>query len=103
MTIEEIDSSSLNLKYLNLKGCDNISKEVVDQLVSLNQNIHIENFMLIQVPFQNNGVLDMIYELAKQLGIPHDVPRDVTSLDIFIHDELLRRLSERCILARLSL
>ena len=43
--IKEIACSCLNLKYLNLEGCDNISKEAVDQLVSLNSNIHIENFM----------------------------------------------------------
>ncbi|CAI2199473.1 9165_t:CDS:1, partial [Funneliformis geosporum] len=41
ITIEEIAKSSLNLKYLNLKGCDNISKEAVDQL---NPNTHVENY-----------------------------------------------------------
>ncbi|CAI2194773.1 5111_t:CDS:2, partial [Funneliformis geosporum] len=44
MTIEEIARSCLNLKYLNLRGCYNISKKAVDQLVSLNPNIHIKNF-----------------------------------------------------------
>ncbi|CAI2197703.1 9827_t:CDS:2, partial [Funneliformis geosporum] len=37
ITIKEIAKSSLNLKYLNLEGCDNISKEAIDQL---NPNIH---------------------------------------------------------------
>ena len=95
--IEEIVGSCLNLKYLNLEGCNNISKEAVDQLVSLNQNIHVENFVPIQVPS-----LDVIHELVRRLGIPHDAPRDVASLDNFIIDELSRRLSERCILARSS-
>ena len=39
MTIKEIASSCLNLKYLNLEGYYKISK-----LVSLNPNIHIDNF-----------------------------------------------------------
>jgi hypothetical protein len=81
----------------------NISKEAVDQLVSLNPNIHVENFVPIRVPPPNNGVLDVIHELARHLGIPHDASRDVASLDNFINDELSRRLSEHCILARPSL
>ncbi|PKY58651.1 RNI-like protein [Rhizophagus irregularis] len=97
ITIKEIAGSCLNLKYLNLEGCNNISKEAVDQLVSLNPNIHVENFVPIQVPS-----LDVIRELVRSLGIPHDAPRDVASLDNFIIDDLSRRLSERCILARTS-
>ncbi len=100
ITIKEIAGSCLNLKYLNLEGCSNISKEAVDQLVSLNPNIHVENFVLIRIPPPNNGVLDVIHELARHLGIPHDASRDVASLDNYINDELSRRLSERCILAR---
>ena len=98
ITIKEIVGSCLNLKYLNLEGCNNISKEAVDQLISLNQNIHVENFVPIRVPS-----LDVIHKLARHLGIQHDAPRDVASLDNFINDELSRRLSERCILARPSL
>ncbi|CAI2197365.1 12621_t:CDS:1, partial [Funneliformis geosporum] len=44
ITIKEIASSCLNLKYLNLEGCYKISKEAVDQLVSLNPHIHVKNF-----------------------------------------------------------
>ncbi|RIB00681.1 hypothetical protein C2G38_2301332 [Gigaspora rosea] len=51
-TIEEIARSCPNLKYLNLRGCYIvgyptyiISKEAIDQLVSLNPNIHIKNFV----------------------------------------------------------
>ena len=99
MTIKEVAGSCFNLKYLNLEGCSNINKEAVDQLVSLNPNIHIENFVLIRVPS-----LDVIHELVRHLGgVQHDAPRDVASLDNFINDELSRRLSERCILARPSL
>ncbi|GES96588.1 hypothetical protein GLOIN_2v1786061 [Rhizophagus clarus] len=96
ITIKEIAGSCLNLKYLNLEECNNISKEAVDQLVSsLSPNIHVENFVPIRV-----HPLDLIHQLARQLGIPHDAPRDVASLKNFINDELSRRLSERCILAR---
>ncbi|GES83064.1 hypothetical protein GLOIN_2v1769769 [Rhizophagus clarus] len=99
ITIKEIAGSCLNLKYLNLEGCNNISKEAVDQLVSsLSPNIHVKNFVPIRVPS-----LDVIRELVRSLGIPHDAPRDVVSLDNSIIDGLSRRLSERCILARTSL
>ena len=47
MTIEEIVSSCLNLKYLDLKGCYKISKEAVDKL---NPNIHVENFVKTLTP-----------------------------------------------------
>src|ERR1043165_1660678 len=40
-TIKEIARSCPNLKFLDLEGCRNISKEAIDQL---NPNIHIENF-----------------------------------------------------------
>ncbi|GET63771.1 hypothetical protein GLOIN_2v1786061 [Rhizophagus irregularis DAOM 181602=DAOM 197198] len=97
ITIKEIAGSCLNLKYLNLEGCNNISKEAIDQLILLNPNIHVENFVPIQVPS-----LDVIRELVRSLGIPHDAPRDVASLDNVIIDDLSRRLSERYILARTS-
>ncbi|PKC55355.1 RNI-like protein [Rhizophagus irregularis] len=45
ITIEEIARSCPNLKYLNLRGCYIIRKEAIDQLVSLNPNIHIENYV----------------------------------------------------------
>jgi hypothetical protein len=50
ITIKEIARSCLNIKYLNLEGCIYISKEAVDQLVSLNPNIHVENFMETLTP-----------------------------------------------------
>jgi len=47
ITIKEIASSCHNLKYLNLRGCDKISKEAIDKL---NSNIHIENFVASMDP-----------------------------------------------------
>jgi hypothetical protein len=41
ITIKEIANSCFNLKYLNLQGCNNISKEAIDQL---KLNTHVENF-----------------------------------------------------------
>ena len=38
MTIKEIARSCLNLKFLDLNRCENISKKAMDQL---NPNIHI--------------------------------------------------------------
>ena len=100
ITIKEIASSCFNLKYLDLEGCGNISKEAVDQLISLNPNVHVENFVPNWVHSLNNGASYAIHNLARRLGIPHDAPRDVASLDNFINDELSRRLD--CILARTS-
>jgi hypothetical protein len=45
ITIEEIARSYLNLKYLDLKGCNKINKKAIDQLVSLKPNIHVKNFV----------------------------------------------------------
>ena len=63
--IKEIASSCLNLKYLKLEGCDNVSKEAIDQLVLLKPNIHVENFVPIRVSLQNNEALDVIHGLAR--------------------------------------
>jgi hypothetical protein len=43
-TIREIARSSLNLKFLELEGCKNISEKAMNHLVLLNPHIHIENF-----------------------------------------------------------
>jgi len=42
ITINAIASSYLNLKYLDLKGCYNISKEAIYQLIP---NVHVENIV----------------------------------------------------------
>ncbi|GES85319.1 hypothetical protein GLOIN_2v1848414 [Rhizophagus clarus] len=41
MAIKEIARSCLNIKFVDLEGCENISKKAMDQL---NPNIHIKNF-----------------------------------------------------------
>ncbi len=58
VTIKEISCSYLNLKYLNLKEYANITKEAIDQLISLNPNIHVENFM---------NFMDMRAELDQEI------------------------------------
>ena len=57
MTIKEIACSCLNLKYLDLKGCENISEEAIDRLVSLNPNIHVDNFADSITPLDLIGVV----------------------------------------------
>ncbi|CAI2198550.1 9456_t:CDS:1, partial [Funneliformis geosporum] len=64
ITIEEIARSCSNLKYLNLRGCYIvgyptyiISKEAIDQLVSLNPNIHVDNFVETLTPPDLIGVV----------------------------------------------
>jgi hypothetical protein len=92
MVIEEIIHSSFNLKYLNLNGCSDISKEAVDQLILLKPNIHIENFVntIMLALFDAYSVM---YALSRRLGMPVDVPRDATSLDNYINNELMRRIT----------
>ncbi|CAB4401221.1 unnamed protein product [Rhizophagus irregularis] len=46
-----------------------------------------------QVYPQNNEALEKMYIRAVRLGMPSDAPRDLTSLDNYINDELIRRLS----------
>ncbi|CAB4381581.1 unnamed protein product [Rhizophagus irregularis] len=45
-----------------------------------------------QVHTQNNEALEKMYIRAVRLGMPPDAPRDLTSLDNYINDELIRRL-----------
>ena len=61
MTIKEIACLCLNLKYFDLKGCENISKEAIDQLVSLNPNVHVKNFMsTITTPDLIGAISDLL-------------------------------------------
>ena len=46
----------------------------------------------VQVHPQNNEALEKMYIRAVRLGMPPDAPRDLTSLDNYINDELIRRL-----------
>src|SRR6266540_3645589 len=54
ITIEEIARSCLNLKFLNLRGCYNISKKAVNQL---NPDIHVEDFVKTLTPSNLIGVV----------------------------------------------
>ena len=46
----------------------------------------------VQVHPKNNEALEKMYIRAVRLGMPPDVPRDLTSLDNYINDELIKRL-----------
>ncbi|GBB92649.1 hypothetical protein RclHR1_02040011 [Rhizophagus clarus] len=46
----------------------------------------------VQVHHQNNDALDKMYIRAKRLGLPSGAPKDVTFLDEYINDELIKRL-----------
>ena|SRR5205085_258561 len=54
ITIEEIARLCLNLKFLNLRGCYNISKKAVNQL---NPDIHVEDFVETLTPPDLIGVV----------------------------------------------
>ena len=47
----------------------------------------------VQVHPQNNEALEKMYIRAVRLGMPPDTPRDLTSLDNYINDELMRRMT----------
>jgi hypothetical protein len=92
ITIKEIASSCLNLKYLKLEGYNNVSKEAVNQLISFKLNIHIENFVNTIMPASFDAY-SMMYIFSKRLGMPDDASRDITSLNDYINDELMRRMN----------
>src|SRR2546423_14870163 len=76
VTIKEIASSCLNLKYLNLEGCYKISK-----LVSLNPNIHVENFMETLHSYQHN-IQDLIGSIRTR------VEREIIQRSVSINQNL---------------
>ena len=87
--IKEIASSCLNLKYLKLEGCDNVSKEAIGQLVSLNPNFHVENFMCTITPPSLCEYPGM-YVVSRRLRMSVDAPRDIKSIHDYVNDELMR-------------
>ncbi|CAI2193955.1 11870_t:CDS:1, partial [Funneliformis geosporum] len=91
ITIKEIANSCLNLKYFNLEGCNNVSKEAIDQLISLNQNIHIENFMCT-ITLASFGAYPVMYELLRRLRMSVDTPKDIMFIHNYVNDELMRRI-----------
>ncbi|PKC64323.1 RNI-like protein [Rhizophagus irregularis] len=60
VTIEEIARSCLKLKYLNLRGCVNISKKAIDQL---NPNTHVENY---RDPIDIRAEMERVIELISR-------------------------------------
>jgi hypothetical protein len=86
--IKEIANSCLNLKYLKLEGCDNDGKEA---LVSLNPNIHVENFVctITPVPFDAHPGT----KLSRRLIMTVDAPKDFKTIQEYVSDELRRRRS----------
>jgi hypothetical protein len=85
ITIKEIANSCLNLKYLNLQGCNNISKEAVDRLVSaLTPNIHIKNFVDTLSPPDLIGVV-----------INHLTQNNVASRQILAQNLVLSQMRRR--------
>ena len=88
--IKEIANSCLNLKYLKLEGCDNVSKEAIDQLVSaLTPNIHVENFVCTITPPSLCEYPGM-YVVSRRLRMSVDVPRDIKSIHDYVNNELMR-------------
>ena len=85
-----IAGSYSNLKYLKLEGCDNVSKEAIDQLVSaLTPNIHVENFVCTITP-ASFGAYPEMYELSRRLRMTVDALRDIKSIHDYVNDELMR-------------
>jgi hypothetical protein len=89
ITIEEIASSCFKLKYLDLRGCVNISKEAVHQLVSaLTPNIHVENFKCTVTPVSIDDYPGM--QLSRKLIMTVDAPRNFKTIHEYVKNELMR-------------
>src|SRR2546423_13483358 len=64
----------------------------IDKLKSEITFLRTQLAQLAQVHLQNNEALEKMYIRAVRLGMPPDAPRELTSLDNYINDELIRRL-----------
>src|SRR6266498_547354 len=79
----------------NLNGGQNYqsnSSAKIDKLNSKITSLEAQLVQLIQAQLQNNDALEKMYIHAVRLGMPVDVPKDLTSLNNYINDELIRRL-----------
>uniref|UniRef100_U9SSK4 CCHC-type domain-containing protein n=1 Tax=Rhizophagus irregularis (strain DAOM 181602 / DAOM 197198 / MUCL 43194) TaxID=747089 RepID=U9SSK4_RHIID len=79
----------------NLNGGQNYqsnSSTEIDKLNSKIASLEAQLVQLIQAQPQNNDALEKMYIRAVRLGMPVDAPKDLTSLDNYINDELIRRL-----------
>src|SRR3954454_301706 len=82
---------SLHQPSYKTSSQESISAEI-DKLKSEIAFLRIQLAQLAQVHLQNNEALEKMYIRAVHLGMPPDAPRDFTSLDNYINDELIRRL-----------
>src|SRR5256885_8779231 len=64
----------------------------IEKLNNKIASLQVQLAQLTQVHPQNNEALEKMYIRAIRLGMPPDAPRDLTSLDNYINDELIRRL-----------
>ncbi|PKC52483.1 hypothetical protein RhiirA1_515180, partial [Rhizophagus irregularis] len=64
----------------------------IDKLKSEIASLRTQLAQPAQVHPQNNEALEKMYIRAVRLGMSPDAPRDLTSLDNYINDELIRRL-----------
>ncbi|GBC43410.2 hypothetical protein GLOIN_2v1773489 [Rhizophagus irregularis DAOM 181602=DAOM 197198] len=64
----------------------------IDKLNSKIASLEAQLVQPIQAQPQNNDALEKMYIRAVRLGMPVDAPKDLTSLDNYINDELIRRL-----------
>src|SRR3989442_14734990 len=79
----------------NLNGGQNYqsnSSAEIDKLNSKITSLETQIAQPVQAQPQNNDALEKMYIRAVRLGMPSDAPRDLTSLDNYINDELIRRL-----------
>ena len=70
-----------------------ISSAEIEKLNNKIASLQAQLAQLVQVHPKNNETLEKLYIRAVRLGMPPDAPRDLTSLDNYINDELIRRLS----------
>ncbi|RIA85302.1 hypothetical protein C1645_830982 [Glomus cerebriforme] len=83
ITIKEIARSCLNLKFFNLRGCYNISKKAVDQVISLNPNINIMNFVDAIMP---PGFIEVVRNHLTQNNIASEQILAQSLLDLSMRD-----------------
>ncbi|RIA84136.1 hypothetical protein C1645_832721 [Glomus cerebriforme] len=79
----------------NLNGAQNYqsnSSAEIDKLNSKIASLEAQLVQPIQAQSQNNDALEKMYIRAVRLEMPVDAPKDLTSLDNYINDELIRRL-----------
>ncbi|RGB22006.1 hypothetical protein C1646_822715 [Rhizophagus diaphanus] len=95
--------SCYRLEYLNISNRREYSEASICNVIRSCPRLQQLDLSFCQITNITIKEIAGSYLNLKQLGIPHDAPRDVASLKNFINDKLSRRLSECRILARPSL